>query len=83
MLTPKQQDAHSSPWLKPGAPSASRFASVAMGWLSTGVAIVATLFFGLGVVLFEPISWEFISVSCFWVLSLLSVMTFWSKISEV
>jgi hypothetical protein len=57
--------------------------TVAMGRLSTGVAIVATLFFGASVFLMETISWEFISVSCFWVLSLLSVMTFCSKVSEI
>jgi hypothetical protein len=57
--------------------------NVVLGWISTGVAIVATLFFGASVFLMETISWEFISVSCFWVLSLLSTMTLWSKVSEV
>jgi hypothetical protein len=57
--------------------------NVVLGWISTGVAIVETLFFGASVFLMETISLEFFTVTLFFVLSILYVMKFWSKMSEL
>ena len=51
-------------------------------WISTGVSIGSTLIFVANVINGEVISWETVAITSFWVLTLLSMYTFWCRIRE-
>jgi hypothetical protein len=67
--------------------NAPRNASELMGnvvacWISTGFSIGSTFLFVANAINGEVISWETVAITSFWVLTLLSTYTFWSRIRE-